>query len=106
MIQSTNQPPARWKYFLLLPALALAFYACEAVEEAPAPEGGDPTIAVATETGLATQDGEKVYRVVAQMPVFGNREGFSGEERMRCSNTSLMTYLFDQLVLPVVFTLK
>jgi TonB family protein len=102
-IDMINQPTphrAVWKYFLLLPALALALYACDAVEEAPVPEGADPTVAVAMDTELQTSDGEKVYKVVEQMPVFGNCEGFSGPELMRCSNTNLITHIIEHIKYP------
>lgn len=98
MIRSTTTPTNFWKYALLLPVALLAFYACGAVEE----EAAVPTEseAPAVVTSDESPDGEKVYKVVEQMPVFGNCEGFSGPELMRCSNTNLMTHIFENIQYP------
>jgi TonB family protein len=99
MIRTTSTPTQLWKYALLLPVALLAFYACGAVEEEAAVPA--ETAAMATMTSdKPTPDGEKVYTTVEQMPVFGNCEGFSGPELMRCSNTNLMTHIFENLQYP------
>ena len=101
MIRQITTPTNFWKYALLLPVALLAFYACGAVEEEAAVPAETEAVTVAV-TDQTAPDGEKIYTVVEQMPVFGNCTGFSGPERTRCSNTNLMTQVFENLQYPEV----
>jgi len=109
MTRNRSSRMALARYLLLLPAVALAFWACNELDsndettkmlvEHEAVVSVDTLISFDPETyKKSVEIIENIYyRTADQMPVFGDCEGLVGDERIRCSEQNVQAYLRSKL---------
>lgn len=88
------------KYLLLIPVIGLfmILFACQ--NEQGVKTGADSFTATEGSTEDAVKN-DQVFQVVEEMPVFPGCEDLADrEEKTKCSNQSLMKYIFTQLKYP------
>jgi TonB family protein len=125
LTQKKSQRNKRWKYLLALPLVLVLIWACENVRDVE-PEGetyqGDLDKVVVSgykqnlygkgskedqavfDSDSYRKDQEageqKVFKVVQEMPKFGDCEGLNGDELKKCSDHALLNYIYKNINYP------
>ncbi len=106
LTQKKSQRNKRWKYLLALPLVLVLIWACENVrdvEPALYDKGSKEDQAVFDSDSYRKDQeaGEQeVFKVVQEMPKFGDCEGLNGNDLKKCSDQSLLNFVYKNINYP------